>query len=331
MYEIMPRIEQLESIANLLNHGTASSARLAVIVADNFAEIIMQDKVRHEFAQDQVFRKFAAAVSFSNLRWPIPKRDKALGGFDSTVNFLTNDLKLLDLDDAEFFKFAHSVRNRAYHADKYHRDTITSIARTYFGKICSLYPKFRFPGVASSRNEREATFLKRHALADSRELMDGALEKICEQLAAPYDCATETLAQDLAHNLSRRIQEILGTQEETGLLDALLDGAGDTDAHKDDMLKRIQFRHDYKRDPSSTNSEKDFSKSIKMWKSQFAKFRANVNVRTLQKWASSATTIARETTTGKASQRFRSIDEQLIRIEGLVHDAVAEREDWVDS
>ena len=62
-----------------------------------------------------------------------------------------------------------------------------------------------------------------------------------------------------------------------------------------------------------------------------ANFAATVTVDKLRQWKRTAQTIAKETTTGSATERFRSVDEQFSRVEDLVHQAVHEFDDWVNS
>ena len=325
MLEVSRRIEQLELIAKLLDEDTPSSARLAAIVADNFAEIIMYHKVIHEFASEQVWRNLRPP------RWAPEKRRKVLDDFDAKVNFLMSEIGAIDADDAEFLKYGHWIRNRAYHTDAYHADVISVIARTYFSKVCRLYPQLRFPGVAYSGSQREAHFLKRYGLSEPAELIHGGLARICDGLASPRDCPATDLAAGLSNNLVRRIEAIIGTSEEYGFLDTLLDGKGQSDADKDDVLKRIQFADYYEPDPNPTKLDEGFCKAIARRKAEFASYATPVTVQKLRRWKDTAVSIAKETTFGRAVKRFKSLDEQFSSVEDLVHRAIGEFDEWVNS
>ena len=217
MHEIIPRVTQLEKVAGLLDEKLPYSSRIALILADNFVEVVMHRRCRDEFAADALFRR----PEFS--RWSAKRREQILRGeFKDKINFVKGELDLLDTDDAAFFKFGHELRNAAYHADEYQFDIIDNIARTYFAKACRTYPKLRGPGIAFSNSAIEKQFLERHGFSDSFEFATGDdFEQLCQKLAASRPCSLEQLATSLSNNLVRRIDSLTGTEGEYGALDEI--------------------------------------------------------------------------------------------------------------
>ncbi len=325
MFEIRRRVEQLEIIAQLLDQNTASSARLAVILADNLAEIIMHGRARLEFAKDQHYQ------GFRPVRWSPTKRHEVMEEFRPKVNFLHNDLGLVDADDAAFLKFGHSVRNRAYHADTYHADVIETIARTYFGKVCRLYPRLRPPGGAFANTQVETDFLQRHGMSDPMDLINGGLERICENLVAPRACPVGDLAAGLSKNLVRRIETIIGNRDEHGYLETLLDGQAEGDVAQKEVLKQIQFADRFEPDTGAPDTDEAFRTERERWEREFAAYQPDVTLAKLRRWAVTARSIYRETVAGNAAERFRTVDEQFSPVEELVHQAVREFDEWVNS
>lgn len=318
MLVIRRRVEQLELIGELLDRDTPSSCRLAEILADNFAEIIMHDRARYELAKEQSYRGFRLP------RWSASKREAVMNEFGAKVNFLSVEIGVVDPDDAVFFKFGHWIRNRAYHADAYHPDVIGAIARTYFGKLCRLYPQLRPSGVVSSKCQAEMDFLKRHSLSNPTDLINGGMARICDALASPRACLPTDLAAALSRNLVGRIEAIVGTSAEYGSLRTLVEGECGANADEDEILKRIQFADSYEADPNPAKTDKEFRKAVAAWEAGLASYCPPVTVAKLRRWIGTARSIAKETTSGRAAERFRSMDEQFSRVEDLVHQGVHE-------
>ncbi len=325
MFAIRPRVEQLECIGQLLDAGTPSSSRLALILADNFAEIIMQARVQYELAQDHMFR------SIRPPRWSPRKRHQVMNDFGEMVNFLVSDVGVIDADTAAFLKFCHLVRNAAYHADEYHSDVIGPVARVHYGTICRMYPDLRRPAVMSCGSDAERSFCAKYGVLGATELLDGGLHRICDTLASSRTATLQQLAEAFSKNLVRRIDEILGTDDETGLLDALRDSGTATDSEKNDLLTGVQFADSYEGETESVVTNEQFGDALARREAALAAFRPSVTVATLRQWRATARNLASETAVGRAAQRFGSIEERFAPVEELVHQAVREFEDWVES
>ena len=198
--------------------------------------------------------------------------------------------------------------------------------------VCRLYPQIRIPGVVSSLSQSEQAFLEQRGLSDSMDLLSGGLERICNELAHDRTCTPGDLAAALSLNLTRRIDEILGTDEETGFLETLMDGGGDRPTNINDVLKRILFVNSYEAEarPGQPTDE-EFRRAMKKWEREFEKFTPRASVETLRKWRATAQSLASENNPGKVAERYTSIDQDFSRIEELVHQAVQEFDEWVNN
>ena len=321
MIELRKRVEQLEAAAHLIDQDTLHSARLGLILLDNFAEIIMYDRAKHEFARDKYY------YGSSGPRWNARKRHKVLDDFDAKVNFFTSEVSLISSDDGEFLKVAHQVRNKAYHIDAYHYDIIRQFTRTSFGMLCKLYPVLRRPGIMTSMSKDESRFLKRFGL-ESWSVFDGEkpLGEIFVKLAASRNCDPDDFAAALSRNLVRRIQEIIGNDNEYGRLEVLCDGRPRTEIDPEGMLKWIQFI-DSNQNDSTQNGEltdEEFRVWVQKWESDFNEYVAPITIEKLRKWKSTAESLGSSRAAGPAAIRFRSIDEQLDPIEASISQAMLE-------
>ena len=325
MFSIVPQFEQLEQAAKFLDEASPPYARLALIFLDNVAEVAMYQRVRHEFAKDQAYGGSRPP------KYAPKKRDDVLQHFDAKVNFVCTEIDVIDADDGKFLKFAHSLRNEAYHKDEYHRDVMIPVARTYLGIVCRVYPQIRIPAVVSSDSKSEQTFLDQHGLPNADDLLSGGLERICDQLAAKHTCELNELASALSRNLVRRIDEILGTEEETGFLETLMDGNSDGSTDIDMVLKRILFFDSYQPEAGPAQTHEEFRRAIKRRESEFAKFRSPACVKTLRRWRQTAQSLTPQNGPGELAERYKSVEQDFSRIEEQVHQAVQEFDEWVNN
>lgn len=326
MHEIIPRVTQLEKVAALLDERLPYSSRIALILADNFVEVVMHRRCRDEFAADALFRRRETS------RWSARRREQILRSeFKDKVNFVKGDLGLLDADDAAFFKFAHELRNAAYHADEYQFDIIDDIARTYFAKACFAYPKLRGPGIGFSNSEAEKKFLERHGLSDSFDFATGGdFERLCEKLAGSRPCPVEQLATSLSENLVRRIDRITGTEGEYGVLDEVGDRQLKDETDKDALLKRIQFTSYFVPRETPTNTDEEFRAELARWDLELAAFAPPVTLGKLDRWRTTARSITGSASAELAVTRYESVDRDFSVVEELANEALAEFERWVD-
>lgn len=302
----------------MLDKGSPPSARLALILVDNIAEVVMYQRVRLEFAEDQVYS------SFRPPRYAAKKRPDVLYYFNPKIKFLRSEINILDLDDANFLKFGHALRNEAYHKDEYHRDIVIPVAQTYFATVCRLYPRIRIPAVFSSGSQAEREFLERHGLSDPVDLTSGGLERICNELAAKRPCDPIKMASALSGNLVRRIDGILGTKEEAGLLETLTHAQFDVRTNIDDVLKRILFAESYAPEAGSVQTDDEYHRAIEKVESEFEKFKPRATVKTLRKWRETARSLASESNPSKVAERYSAVERKLTGIEESVHQAVQE-------
>lgn len=324
VFSIVPHLEQLEQAAKLLDKASPPYARLALILVDNVVEVAMYHRVRHEFAKDQAYHGFRPP------KYAPKKRHDVLENFNAKVNFVCAQIDIIDTDNGRFLKFAHSLRNEAYHKDEYHKDVIVPVAQTYLGMACRVLPQVSTSSVVYSGSQSERTFLDRHGLPNAHDLLTGGLERICDQLAAKHTCELGELASALSRNLVRRIDAIIGTEEETGYLETLIDGQSQGGTDTDKVLKRILFVDGYQPNAGPAQTDEEFRRAIKRWESEFAKFKSPASIKTLQKWRKTAHGLTAGVSPGKQAECYGSIEQDFSKIEEPVHQAIQEFDEWVN-
>ena len=129
MQYVMLLVEQLDRAAHELATDHPINNRIALILVDNAAELIVHHRLEyHLLVRDRPFQKLS------------PKQRLMARG-----QYLGDRLKVLrhlnDLDDREqeFIKVAHGYRGELYHAGLRRNDIVRAIAARYFDLVCDLF------------------------------------------------------------------------------------------------------------------------------------------------------------------------------------------------
>lgn len=154
-------VEQLDRAADELESNNSISARLALILVDNACELM-------------VHQKCESLVRLDNPTWlGEPKYSKidrrnALGqDFDKKVSFLKKH-SIIENDEANFLREAHSLRNAAYHIGMTDDDISLPIATIYYQLACKLLPRLGrgFLSIASDPLALGTRFSKHFSIND---------------------------------------------------------------------------------------------------------------------------------------------------------------------
>ena len=121
-------VEQLDRAARELSTDHAINNRIALILVDNAAELIVHHRLEFHVAHERHDRKLS------------PKQRLMAAGqhFGERVKVLRH---LGDLSDVEheFLKVAHHYRNELYHAGLRHESMIRALTFRYYRLVCVLF------------------------------------------------------------------------------------------------------------------------------------------------------------------------------------------------
>lgn len=149
---------QLDEARNLLGRGTVSHARLAFILLDNAAEVIMRrnaevalagnmflERIRDRWDEilagdpgDAEARRQRDAVHAEIV--PERARRELSRSFDASVDFIQGRGGIRDTE-ARVLKKLHWYRNELYHRDHLRPETIRSACLLYFDLACALFER----------------------------------------------------------------------------------------------------------------------------------------------------------------------------------------------
>jgi hypothetical protein len=307
----------LETIADFIDRNDEHLLRVALILCDNLAELLMYRKARRHLAEDEYWK-----------RPPKYKKKDLLKWFASKLEMVFAETEWLSEDHAKFITFAHKLRNAAYHQNEYHRDIILPVVQTYFAILCDWYLNTVDRITSAPMRDGIDPFLERYGLTDTTSLFGEGLITITRRLSENRTGQVGELAATLSGNLTSRIDEIIGTEEERGLLEILGEDYGTTKSPPEEVLRHLLFRETLK--GKICQSDEEFTRELQEMEKRYAAFQSPMTLDTLKQWRSDASDLAARVQAGQAMSEYDTIDRQFVEIEELVHQAVYEADEWVN-
>jgi hypothetical protein len=149
---------QLDEAKAFLARGTVSHARLAFILLDNAAEVIMRRNVEvrltHNTTMERVLKKWKEILQQHPgdaearrhhdkvAREVVPRaaRKELAWSFDAKVDFI-RDRGDLQETESRVLKKLHRYRNELYHRDRIRPETVRSACLLYFDMACVLFER----------------------------------------------------------------------------------------------------------------------------------------------------------------------------------------------
>lgn len=309
MRNIRQYFEQLEEAGRFLNKETKSGARLALVLLDNLAELLMYRKVQDEFRRDDMFS------TLHPPRYSASKRRKVAEDFGEKVNFLVNCAQVLDSDAGMVLKVGHILRNEAYHRGIMRDRILVPVARVYFQVVCNLITPL-WPGHYGYSALSELTdFLGIYGIK-RRELSEEVLQEISSKVAAAHPVEVGHLAENLAWDIEYRVDELLEA------LDYLAADSGLERESQDDVLKWLLFW---------ANGIGDADRNWPRIQELLAAFKPTVTTETLKRWRERGTRLAKETHPGRALEKWHALDDSLHALEEITKEAVVQLDEHINS
>lgn len=192
-------IEQMDEARQLLLDGRMSKQRIALVVVDTLAEILLhrqQERIvelrrRHWDAQIPRLDRKALRALRADFRARVTLASKRID--DPLISSVFEPI--LDQLDADVFRTAHAYRGRVYHGDHHNEAASPLIAKAYLAAVGRAFVRQQPTGVASSP--------------------DATTEKICAygfDLAdswSPGYFASREAAEAIARNLTKGLEVTL--------------------------------------------------------------------------------------------------------------------------
>lgn len=196
-------VEQLEVCRDLILGGTVAKARMALILLDNAAEIILFRLSRQTLSRDRYFK------------WIMPERFSAAERrtvdriFQAKLG-LAHEEHSIEEPVVTILGILHSYRNAAFHRDTHNPSVVGTLARIAFRAVSDLFAHTRggIRASAAGGYKTELHWLSRYGLAKRFIDYEEAARVISERLAVDAEPSLEIVREQLASDIRSRIASI---------------------------------------------------------------------------------------------------------------------------
>ena len=325
-------VEQLEVCRDLVIADAAPKSRMALILLDNAAEVILY-RVCHEALERDRHSRRIVPTEFSLTR----RRDLE-EHFNAKLNLVASSHSL-GASTVEMLRVLRRYRNAAVHRDTHKPAVMPILGRLAFLAVSQLFESTR-AGVSMSwagGYKKPIDWLASYGLAETFIDYEAAAHRIALQLRADVQVSVQGVREQLASDLSDRksqMDQVLWTELPLG---------GDT-ARIDDVLKVFEFderfpdleyelsegyrslvykigagdRADISRDELKS-AEREFHKK---YDAEFASYRPRLTCKRLASLARSIGSLRRKSAFDKVLTAYAQHDETLTWYEGAVYAAL---------
>jgi len=197
-------VEQLEVCRDLILTGTPVKARIALILLDNAAEVIL-------------FRLSERTLnSDTYLKWIQPERlsikEKRILDrlFKAKLDLACSEHSIGE-PTATILNILHSYRNAAFHRDTHNPAVVATLARVAFKAVSGLFAHTRAGielSASGGRDEAEMEWLTKYGLEKRFIDYEKAAHVIAKQLAIKGQPSLDTVREHLTSDIHSRIMAI---------------------------------------------------------------------------------------------------------------------------
>ncbi len=322
--------EQIEEAKRHLLKGSLLQIRLALILLDNAAELLMYRELQSRFSwDDERMPKWEPArKEWINAglgpKYTEDERKDAEDGFKPKLRILQHRLKKISEDDRKVLCVGHKLRCEAFHRGHIRPQILAQVCRVLFGTVVELtvklpFQEYRIPG--GDPDGENAAFLERFGLRDAYMLGsdEGRLElrrKLAEGVAVdPLEFA-HALSSDLIQRIDETIERLACV------------GETDDRAKIDYNLQHTQFWRELGASMLKAGIyEPQLGEEFEAWQRAG---RARFTLSKIERWRRMAISIARSTNPASALDHYWAIEKRFAPLEHEVAEAVWRYDDDVN-
>jgi hypothetical protein len=211
----------------LLNSDSPVERKIAIILLDNLADVLMYRRCVQEFEID------SSLAPIRKPRFTLSKRDEALRYFRTKANVLTN-IKIISAEDSTVLKIGHEYRNAAYHRDIHNPRVTNKLGRLLFMSVCNLFASYYDNGVSVGAGQEEE-WLVRYGVRTSFINLATAAKAITAMLKKDLSITLVEARTALREDVTLRVKDIERSIAKLPIHDA--------PAELDEALKMAEFSY----------------------------------------------------------------------------------------
>jgi hypothetical protein len=283
--------EQVEEAKNYLLGGSLLQLRLALILLDNAAELIMHRELEYQFARDEHWMpKWEPARtewmrSERSPKYTEEELKKSEQEFEPKLRILYLRLGRISEDDRKVLCVCHKHRCEAFHRGHIRTQLLGQVCRLLFLTVAELTLKLPFrsyllPG--PNEDNEDTAFLVRFGIPDPYKLgTDEGRQRLRDRLVEGVTFEANRFAEALSDDLVQRLDETLG-----GLASV---GETDDNSKIDENLQHWQFWRELGADLAGAGvREPGLGEEFKRWR---AAGRAQFTLAKIERWRRMASAI----------------------------------------
>ncbi len=327
--------EQIEEAKRLMLRGTLLQIRLALILLDNAAELVMYRELANQFAWDDSFAPPSANIRVAGIEYPpgpsysAEERRRAEDEFKPKLKLLSQNFRKISSKQAAILRVCHEMRNDAFHREVMNPAILGPTTELLFMTVAELardFPVHSYSIPGGNPTEENSAFMERFCLARAdgfadQDIKEKIYRKLIEGIAFSW-----SLPRTLCEDLVERIDEIIDG------LSYLNDG--DSDRQKLDYgLRYRQFWRDQGADVMKKAHEEgrvpkdDIDRAYTGWsKAPGPRFTMD----TIERQRRHASAIAKATHPADALVRYSAIEKWMEPLEKDVHQSVQDFDEHMD-
>lgn len=321
MQHFVNTVEQLNEAVRFISNGSIAHARMALLLLDNAAEVLIGRAAGDILAYDSMYARMYAGAERDMPAEEAAKCIAEIGRrvltekerrsvervFSAKADLLVAEGQL-DQEIAEVLKALHLHRNDAYHNSKTRTPILRVTAMLYLELCCELFLLFGSRGTYYSSADDWSDFMSRYGLADKFFMLYAeTLDQIVAGLRRQIGIDKQDLAASLAKYLLSRIEVI---EEQLDFLDYF--------PTHDAALQSLQFMAMHGKEWQETLARRGPS-ALKDRDDAIANFKSPITAATLIVWKEAADALATSTRTKpELFAEFRRLELELEPIEQMV-------------
>ncbi len=200
-------IEQLEICKELINSASTPKARMALILLDNIADVIMYRYCISMFEYDDYYKKIVRP-KYS------PKEKKQILKYFEPKLAMIQKLGEIGSYEVTVLRVLHSYRNAAYHRDKHNPSVIIELSKIMFKAVCSLFVKIKQSNYSYEGFEKPQHWLTKYKLKTEGIVYKTASKVIVKKLMSGLIITLPKARSALLQDIQLRLLEIYKLRNE---------------------------------------------------------------------------------------------------------------------
>lgn len=326
--------EQIEEAKRLMLSGTLPHLRLALILLDNAAELIMYRELSYRFAEDDYYARLRENLRSAGMEGSVPckytdeERRAAEQEFKPMVRILCLRFRMISEKQGTILRVCHEMRRDAFHRGEMNPTILGPVTQLLFLTVAELakaFPVHSYSIAGGNPTGENADFLARfginpHELGDQKG-KEKIYSKLIEGIA--FDARLrETLSSDLIERIDGTIGGLSYLENDSSNRNELDHNLRYTQFWRERGADVAKKAHGEGRAPKD-----DLDKAYREW---LANPGPRFTMDKVERWRRQASAIARAKHAADALARYRAIERLFAPLEEDIDKAVADFDEHID-